>query len=76
MRSERSLGAFEPYVPLTFEYETTNPNDGTSRTALVVGAGLRYRWSETLTGGLLAETTEVKTHTRDIRVGANVRWSF
>lgn len=70
------LGAFEPYVPLTFEYETTNPNDGTSRTALVVGAGLRYRWSETLTGGLHAETTEVKTHTRDIRVGANVRWSF
>ena len=70
------VGAFEPYVPLTFEYETTNPNDGTSRTALVVGAGLRYRWSETLTGGLLAETTEVKTHARDIRVGANVRWSF
>jgi uncharacterized protein with beta-barrel porin domain len=70
------FGAFEPYLPLTFEYETTTPNDGTSRAALVLGAGLRYRWSDTLTGGLLVETTELKTHTRDVLVGAHLRWSF
>jgi len=70
------MGAFEPYVPITFEYETTSPNDGTSRAALIVGGGLRYRWSDTLTAGVLAETTEVKTHTRDVMIGANVRWSF
>jgi len=70
------LGAFEPYVPLTFEYETTNPADGTSRAALIVGAGMRYRWSDSLTGGLLFESTEFKTHTRDYLVGANLRWSF
>jgi uncharacterized protein with beta-barrel porin domain len=70
------LGAFEPYVPLRFEYETTTPNDGSSRAALVVGAGLRYRWSDALTSGLLFESTELKTHTRDMMVSGNLRWSF
>jgi len=70
------VGAFEPYLPLRFEYETTTPNDGSSRAALVVGAGLRYRWSDTLTGGLLFETTEFKTHISDMLVSAHLRWSF
>jgi len=70
------IGPWEPYVPLTFEYETTRPQDGTSRAALVLGAGLRYRWSDTLTGGLLVETTEIKTHTQDVLLGAHLRWSF
>jgi outer membrane autotransporter protein len=70
------FGAFEPYLPLRVEYETTTPNDGTSRTALVAGAGLRYRWSDTLTGGLLFETTELKTHTRDLIISGHLRWSF
>ena len=70
------VGAWEPYVPLRFEYETTTPLDGTSRAALVVGAGLRYRWSDTLTGGLLFESTELKTHTRDMVISGHLRWSF
>ena len=70
------VGAWEPYVPLRFEYETTAPLDGTSRAALVVGAGLRYRWSDMLTGGLLFESTELKTHTRDMVISGHLRWSF
>ena len=70
------FGAWEPYVPLTFEYETTTPADGTSRAALIPGVGLRYRWSDTLTGGLLFESTEIKTHTRDMLVSAHLRLSF
>ena len=70
------MGALEPYLPLRFEYETTTPNDGTSRAALVVGAGVRYRWSDLLTGGLLFESTELKTHTRDMVVSGHLRWSF
>ena len=70
------VGAWEPYVPLRFEYETTTPLDGTSRAAFVVGAGLRYRWSDALTGGLLFESTELKTHTRDMVVSGHLRWSF
>ena len=70
------IGAFEPYLPLRFEYETTSPNDGSSRAALVAGAGLRYRWSDTLTGGLLFETTEFKTHIRDMVLSGHLRWSF
>ena len=70
------LGAFEPYVPLRFEYETTTPTDGTSRAALVAGAGLRYRWSDALSASLLFEATEFKTHTRDILVSGNLRWRF
>jgi hypothetical protein len=71
------LGAgFEPYVPLTLEYETTTPDDGTSRVALILGGGLRYRWSDSLMAGFVAETTEIKTHTRDVLIEANLRWSF
>ncbi len=70
------VGAWEPYVPLRFEYETTTTLDGTSRAALVVGAGLRYRWSDMLTGGLLFESTELKTHTRDLVISGHLRWSF
>jgi autotransporter-associated beta strand protein len=70
------LGNFEPYLPLRFEYETTKPNDGTSRAAIVVGGGLRYRWNDTLAGELLAETTELKTHTRDVLISAHLRQSF
>jgi hypothetical protein len=29
-----------------------------------------------LTAGLIAETTQIKTHTQDVLVGANLRWSF
>jgi hypothetical protein len=70
------LGAFEPYLPVRFEYETTTPNDGSSRAALVVGAGLRYRWSDSLTGGILFESTEFKTHISDMLLSAHLRWSF
>jgi hypothetical protein len=70
------IDGFEPYLPITFEYQTTTPDDETSRAALVLGGGLRYRWSDTLTGGFLVETTEIKTHTRDVLVEAHLRWSF
>ncbi|MFI4987173.1 MAG: autotransporter outer membrane beta-barrel domain-containing protein, partial [Alphaproteobacteria bacterium] len=36
------MGNWEPYVPLTVEYQTTNTRDGTSRTGVTVGAGVRY----------------------------------
>lgn len=69
-------GALEAYVPVLFEYETTRSIDGSSRAALVPGVGLRYRWSDTLSGGLLFETTEIKTHTQDYLIGAHLRLSF
>jgi hypothetical protein len=70
------IGPFEPYIPLTFEYQTTAPGDGTSRAALIIGGGLRYFWADNVTAGLLAETTEIKTHTRDVLVEAHLRVSF
>lgn len=70
------MGALEAYVPVMFEYETTRSIDESSRAALVPGIGLRYRWSDTLSGGLLFQTTEIKTHTQDYLIGAHLRWSF
>jgi hypothetical protein len=67
---------FEPYVPLTFEYQTTKPEDSTGRFALIVGAGLRYQWSDTLRAGILATATELQTHYREVKVEANLRWAF
>jgi hypothetical protein len=66
----------EAYVPLTFEYQTTKPEDTTGRFALIVGAGLRYQWSDTLKAGILGTATEFQTHWRDVKVEANLRWTF
>jgi outer membrane autotransporter protein len=68
--------ALEAYLPVMFEYETTRSIDESSRAALIPGVGLRYRWSDTLSGGLLFQTTEIKTHTQDYLIGAHLRWSF
>jgi len=70
------MDQLEAYVPLTFEYQTTKPQDGAGRAALVVGAGLRYRWSDQLKGDIRATATEFETHIRDIKVEANLRWIF
>ena len=67
---------FEPYVPLTFEYQTTKPEDNTGRFALIVGAGLRYQWSDMLRAGILATATELQTHYREVKIEANLRWTF
>lgn len=69
-------GRFEFYLPLTLEYETTKPRDGSSRTALVVGIGLRYQWTKAIKLGLVAKTTQIKTHTRDVIISGNFRVSF
>jgi hypothetical protein len=66
----------EAYVPATLRVETTEPRDLTSRVSLEVGAGLRYQLVDNIKAGLSATTTEIKTHWRDIRVGANLRWTF
>ena len=66
----------EPYVPLSFEYQTTKPQDRTSRAALIVGAGLRYQWSDQLKAGILGTATEFQTHYRELKVEANLRWAF
>jgi hypothetical protein len=66
----------EAYVPLTFLFETTTPRDGTSRFALQPGFGIRWLWLPDLKAGILFTSTEIKTHTRDMRIGANLRWIF
>jgi Autotransporter beta-domain len=67
---------FEPYVPLSFEYQTTRPEDTTGRFALIVGAGLRYQWSDTLRAGILGTATEFQTHYRELKIEGNLRWTF
>jgi hypothetical protein len=65
-----------PYVPLTFEYQTTKPEDSTGRLALIVGAGLRYQWSDQLKASILGTATEFQTHWRELKVEASLRWTF
>jgi hypothetical protein len=66
----------EPYIPLTYYYETTTPTDQTSRSALQVGGGLRYRSGDSLKAGLQVTAIEIKSHTKDVRIEANLRWTF
>jgi uncharacterized protein with beta-barrel porin domain len=69
-------GDFEPYLPLTFEYQTTKPQDQTSRAALRVGIGVRYRWTDQLKGGLLFTATEFQENWRDLKIEGNLSWTF
>ena len=66
----------EAYVPLTFLYETTTPRDGVGRVALLVGAGLRYQLCDNIRAGLVATSTELQSHIRNVTVGGNLRWTF
>jgi hypothetical protein len=68
--------ALEAYVPLTFLFETTTPRDGTSRAAIQIGGGLRYQIADNVKLGFNATTIEAKSHTRDVRIVGNVRWTF
>jgi uncharacterized protein with beta-barrel porin domain len=70
------IGNFEPYVPLTYEYQTTATRDGTGRNALIVGLGLRYTLGDALKLGIVATTTQLKSHYQEDTLAANLRYSF
>ena len=66
----------EIYAPVTLLYETTTPLDLTSRFGVQVGAGLRQQAGDNFKLGVLVTAMTVKSHTKDVRIGANMRWSF
>jgi hypothetical protein len=70
------IGNFEPYLPIAYEYQTTQVTDGTSHADLLVGIGLRYRIGDVLKIGLLGTTEEVRRHQSDQTIAANLRYSF
>jgi hypothetical protein len=70
------IGNFEPYLPLTYEYQTTTVTDGTSRSDLLVGLGLRYTLTDGIKLGLLGTSEQFRSHMRDDSISANVRFSF
>jgi hypothetical protein len=70
------LGDAEPYLPLAYTYETTRPVDDVGRNTLTLGIGLRYHFSDALNGSLQATDDELRTHSRDDSVSANLRLSF
>ncbi|MFI5022077.1 MAG: autotransporter outer membrane beta-barrel domain-containing protein [Alphaproteobacteria bacterium] len=67
---------FEPYIPLTVEYETTNPRDGTGRGVVIVGAGARYRFTDAIKGGIEVTSDELRSHSTNIVGAVNLRISF
>jgi outer membrane autotransporter protein len=71
-----NIDNFEPYLPIAFEHEVTTPVDGTGRSAIVIGAGLRYRLGDAIKLGLLFSTVQDKKNQRDDTVAANFRLSF
>lgn len=70
------MGNFEPYVPLTVEYETTQTHDGTGRGVVVIGAGARYRFTDSVKGGIEVTSDEARTHSTNVVGAANLRISF
>jgi outer membrane autotransporter protein len=70
------IGNFEPYLPLSYEYETTSPRDGTGRQDIVVGLGLRYTLGDALKFGLVATTMQLRSHQQEDTIAANLRYSF
>ena len=71
-----NYGNFEPYLPIGFEHEVTAPIDGTGRSAILIGAGLRYRLGDAIKFGLLFSSVQDRKNLRDDTVGANFRLTF
>jgi len=70
------IGNFEPYLPFTYEHQTTQVVDGTSRDAVEIGLGLRYRLGDSLKLGIAYTSEHVRDHQSDDTIGANLRFSF
>ncbi len=70
------LGDAEPYLPISYEYQTTAPEDGAGRSALVVGLGLRYRFGDALKAGIAVTDEELRAHERNATIAANLRFTF
>jgi len=69
------IGDFEPYIPLTISYETTETRDGTGRLGVDVGIGMRYHWTDRLKVGVQA-TTEQRSHGESAVGSFNLRYVF
>ena len=70
------IGDAEPYLPLTYSFETTTPHDGTTRNSVIVGLGIRYRVGDQLKLGLVANAELFRQHQQDDSIEANLRFSF
>lgn len=70
------IGKFEPYLPLAYSYETTHPVDAVGRDTVTLGIGVRYDVADSLRVGLQATDDELRTHSRDDVIAANLRFSF
>jgi uncharacterized protein with beta-barrel porin domain len=70
------MGNAEPYLPLTYEYQISAPEDGTSRSSLLVGIGLRYRIDDALKAGIVVTDEEFRSHERNATIAANLRFTF
>jgi len=71
-----AIGNFEPYLPITYEYQTTQVTDGTSHSDLLVGIGVRYIAGDNLKLGLLGTSETFRRHQRDDTIAANLRLGF
>jgi hypothetical protein len=70
------MGDFEPYLPLTVEYETTQPRDGVGRTGLRLGLGSRYRVSDALKADFLLTGELARSNSADVTASFNLRLAF
>lgn len=70
------IGRFEPYIPLTFQYETTQTRDGTGRAGVLIGAGARYQIQDTIKAGFQVLTEQLRTHSQNVTGSANLRFTF
>jgi hypothetical protein len=70
----RPLG-FEPYLPLAVIGRTNDTHDGTGNVALLIGAGLRYQFSDRIKAGI--QVSEELRSGADSTIGsANLRIAF
>jgi len=70
------IGKFEPYIPLTFQYETTQTRDGTGNVGVLIGLGARYQIQDTIKAGFQVITEELRTHSQNVTGSANLRVTF
>jgi uncharacterized protein with beta-barrel porin domain len=70
------IGDWEPYIPVTFDHQVTDITDGTGRSGILIGLGVRYHLGDAVKLGLLLDSVQDKRHQREDTIGANLRVNF
>jgi hypothetical protein len=75
-QADYPMGRFDPYIPLGFNYQTTQSHDGTGRAGVTVGLGVRYTFGDGVQASFQITTEQGRLNSQNITGIANLAFAF